>query len=790
MAATDPVRNFAKVAVSGGYSATDTSILLSSSDPNIGNIPDPNIYGDYNLVWWNNTQYADPADDPNKEIVRATAKTSYTLIIERAQEGTTATAKNTAGCTYKVVMAPTRKFRDDLETAIVEYGPEYGSVIEYGAVGDGSTDDYTAINAAKTALHHIVFPEGTYRIGTSITFSVTYTLEFLQGAMIEPDAGVTVTIEGQIIAGNNQIFTGSGTVTANARHCAEFSRWWGLTTDDDFISRGALKATTGLRDGLSWISGANVRSKTALLSHGCGQGIAGSSPSIASFRKQTFSALTISGIWPTAYDGSFVTGFDGRYVYIAENGGTDTTCHVGRFDTTQSFAATAPPWEVIDIQDYLSDVFYITGTAFDGRYLYFLADSVANGTLDNLVRYDTTLPFADADSWQVKDLTAVDSIANGYWKLLFDGRYVYAIPYSVVGTERKFIRYDTSLQFSENASYEVMNLYAISTDYVRYFGGCFDGRYCYFTPNRTTGSYNYVARYDTTASFTSSGSWSFFDLDSLIGSVRIPCEAAICDGRYVYFPPKYIASNADGDMPRYDTTMDFTSASAWTTFPTKDITSTFTGSYGTAFMDGRNLFLLGSDLLLQYDTWKPYGQAASWLHCHPATLYGGTEALTPTDCASDGSHVYMMHYGDYFFWRMKIHPESGFMHRPSGTRQQVDGWYQDDVSASQTGVVLSRLSGACTNAWIPTVPGSITRVCVYSNAARSAGTLTVEVCVNGTGTGLTAVLNGTDTTFATGTQTADKDAFVAGDRLDIRITTDGSWAPTTADIRASLEVEL
>jgi hypothetical protein len=125
-----------------------------------------------------------------------------------------------------------------------------------------------------------------------------------------------------------------------------------------------------------------------------------------------------------------------------------------------------------------------------------------------------------------------------------------------------------------------------------------------------------------------------------------------------------------------------------------------------------------------------------------------------------------------------------------GYRQTVEGWYQDNVAANQTAVTLARNDGATlTGVWIAPRPGSVTAVSVKSNAARSAGTLTVEVYKGGVATGLTAVLDDDPTTFAATTQAKDTDAFVAGDELDIRITTDASWAPVTADIRACLEVE-
>jgi hypothetical protein len=134
---------------------------------------------------------------------------------------------------------------------------------------------------------------------------------------------------------------------------------------------------------------------------------------------------------------------------------------------------------------------------------------------------------------------------------------------------------------------------------------------------------------------------------------------------------------------------------------------------------------------------------------------------------------------------------AGDLNAAGGYRQTIDGWYQDNVAASQAAVVLSRLGAgnAFPTKWIAPRAGSVTAVVVKSNEARSAGTLTVEVYVNGVATGLTAVLDGTNTTVKATSQNKDLDTFVAGDEIDLRITSDGSWAPTTADVRASVEVE-
>ncbi|GJQ59791.1 MAG: hypothetical protein D8M57_13255 [Candidatus Scalindua sp. AMX11] len=109
----DVRNNFGKVTVSIGYDASATSITLTSGHG--ANLPST---FDYNLVWYNWTDYKDPADDPNVEIVRVTNRVTDTLTVTRAQEGTTGTTKNTASKTYKMALAVTKKMVDDIETDI------------------------------------------------------------------------------------------------------------------------------------------------------------------------------------------------------------------------------------------------------------------------------------------------------------------------------------------------------------------------------------------------------------------------------------------------------------------------------------------------------------------------------------------------------------------------------------------------------------------------------------------------------------------------------------------------
>ncbi len=127
---------------------------------------------------------------------------------------------------------------------------------------------------------------------------------------------------------------------------------------------------------------------------------------------------------------------------------------------------------------------------------------------------------------------------------------------------------------------------------------------------------------------------------------------------------------------------------------------------------------------------------------------------------------------------------------------QPKAFQQANAAASQTDValkVVSTFDGTAVGAndvvqVVMPYPGSIVGVTVSASAARSGGTLTVAAAKNGSTVGLTAVLNATDTQWARSTQGREADRFDAGDRIGCLITTDGSWAPTTADIVAEVWV--
>lgn len=106
----DQAKNFAKgVMVTTGVDETTTSISVDTGQG--ARFPT----APFNAVIWNSTDYPDPADDPNVEVVRVTAKSTDTFTITRGQEGSAATPHDAAGKTYQIIAPLTAKvINDDL----------------------------------------------------------------------------------------------------------------------------------------------------------------------------------------------------------------------------------------------------------------------------------------------------------------------------------------------------------------------------------------------------------------------------------------------------------------------------------------------------------------------------------------------------------------------------------------------------------------------------------------------------------------------------------------------------
>lgn len=135
MSILDSTVNFAKGVVSTGYNSSATSIVLQSG--NGAKFPST----PFNVVWWNCSSYPDPSDDPNVEVVRVTNVSTDTLTVTRAQEGTSASNKNTSGVTYTMIAGLTSHTVGAINTAL---GQLFVGLNDVNTVSFSSTPTFNA----------------------------------------------------------------------------------------------------------------------------------------------------------------------------------------------------------------------------------------------------------------------------------------------------------------------------------------------------------------------------------------------------------------------------------------------------------------------------------------------------------------------------------------------------------------------------------------------------------------------------------------------------------------------
>lgn len=120
------------------------------------------------------------------------------------------------------------------------------SVKDYGALGDGVTDDSGAFINALAQGKNVFVPAGVYRIGHAFTLWNGLILTIDSGAALSVDAGVTVTMRGVVAAGQHQIFAGAGVLTGLRDVVPE---WFGAvgngTTDDQPALQRAVNCVQG-----------------------------------------------------------------------------------------------------------------------------------------------------------------------------------------------------------------------------------------------------------------------------------------------------------------------------------------------------------------------------------------------------------------------------------------------------------------------------------------------------------------------------------------------------------------
>lgn len=132
------------------------------------------------------------------------------------------------------------------------YAPDHlaDDVRRYGNIDlSGATDCRAILNTANSVGVALYFPPGTYKISTALTLSVNCIFD--AGAILKPDASVTVTISKRFLAGDWQIFDLSNSSAAISASVQDTFKavWFGVkadgTTDDSSAWVAALNTANG-----------------------------------------------------------------------------------------------------------------------------------------------------------------------------------------------------------------------------------------------------------------------------------------------------------------------------------------------------------------------------------------------------------------------------------------------------------------------------------------------------------------------------------------------------------------
>ena len=387
----------------------------------------------------------------------------------------------------------------------------------------------------------------------------------------------------------------------------------------------------------------------------------------------SWEAMVMNDTLNPSFKGYGTAVFDGRYVYFVprSTSGEAAGGNVVRYDTTGSFTNNASnSWQSFNTETLNSNFKSYWGGAFDGRYVYLIE-------YNTIVRYDTTGSFtanatdtsSGTSSWQAIKPSSLNSAFAGYSAGVFDGRYMYFVPYGG-GTNANALRYDTTGNFTHNVSnsWEVLNTNSLNPPAMGHWGGAFDGRYVYFVPFWNGTFHGKVVRYDTTGSFTQniSNSWQVMDMATLNQEFR-GYMGAVFDGKYVYFVPNEKIGSFHGNVVRYDTTGSFaanatdtiTGHPSWQTMNMSLVNAVYSlvqypqyAGYSGAIFDGRYIYFVPQEHtterhgnVMRYDTQGNFthNTNGSWQVMNVESM--NSNYLSYLGGTFDGRHVYLVPFG-------------------------------------------------------------------------------------------------------------------------------------------------
>jgi hypothetical protein len=324
---------------------------------------------------------------------------------------------------------------------------------------------------------------------------------------------------------------------------------------------------------------------------------------------------------------------DGQYLYLvpylnAAGSGTFLSQAV-RYDTTMALD-DPDAYVVFDLTTLDTDAKGFAAGACDGRYVYMAGNRTGlggffGGTASLLLRYDTEsgLDFDDPAAWESFDAAGLGTPLYGFQAAISHEQYVYFLgAYSSGGTGASYLlRYDTTQDFTDSAAYTVSpDLYGWSSSTVRQIFAAVMADDVLLMSGRNGSSVSYVVSYDTTASFTSTGSYAYYDLQpTVLGGTHHTYRGMATDGTSVYLAPTDQGSASVLSAVRYDPSQALDDPAAYTVmdlWADLDLQSGFYAavSDGTTlwYAPNRNFYNASQGLVPRYTLAGPFDDAASW----------------------------------------------------------------------------------------------------------------------------------------------------------------------------------
>ena len=201
----DATSNFGKARVLANFDFTAAALSVTLETGDGADLPDPAVKN-YNLTVFrlnldtsgnpDPSGFPDAHDDPNRDIVRVTAKIGDVLTIVRNQEGITASSHNVTNARYLMIAGITNKTMDDIEAkiALIETVAFHvtsasqsmptgvDTIIDFNSAIFDKTSDFDLVNNKFVAPHALLlwvswrinpvagtdgnFVRGTLRINT------------------------------------------------------------------------------------------------------------------------------------------------------------------------------------------------------------------------------------------------------------------------------------------------------------------------------------------------------------------------------------------------------------------------------------------------------------------------------------------------------------------------------------------------------------------------------------------------------------------------------------------------